>query len=182
MILFFGPAGSGKSLQGQLLAARHSWEWLSTGNMLRCSKNEEVVTCLREGNLVSNELTNKVVEEALADNQEAGNLVLDGYPRNTEQAQWLINRQESGDLKVDLAIVFEVPRQELVRRLDRRGRGDDTPEAIDIRLGIYRKEIYPILSFLSGEDVPIVHINGVGTVGEVHDTVNAELESRGLTD
>ena len=40
MIIFFGPAGSGKSVQGQLLSARHGWRWLSAGQLLRDSKDE----------------------------------------------------------------------------------------------------------------------------------------------
>ena len=34
MIVFFGPAGAGKSVQGQLLAARNNWRWLSAGQLL----------------------------------------------------------------------------------------------------------------------------------------------------
>ena len=37
MILLFGPTGAGKSLQGQMLAVRQGWKWLSTGEMLRAA-------------------------------------------------------------------------------------------------------------------------------------------------
>ena len=39
MILLFGPPGAGKSMQGQMLAARQGWKWLSTGEMLRRSND-----------------------------------------------------------------------------------------------------------------------------------------------
>ena len=61
-----------------------------------------------------------------------------------------------------------------------RGRADDTPEVIDARLNIYRKEIYPILNLLSENNIPIAHVHGVGTVGQVHDAIEAELEDRGV--
>ena len=38
MIVFFGPAGAGKSVQGQILAARHGWRWLSAGQLLRYTR------------------------------------------------------------------------------------------------------------------------------------------------
>ncbi|MNU08130.1 adenylate kinase [compost metagenome] len=56
-----------------------------------------------------------------------------------------------------------------------RGRADDTPEAIDERLKIYRTEMYPILSYFTEKNVNIVHIDGTGTVGQVHDRIVEEL-------
>ena len=55
-------------------------------------------------------------------------------------------------------------REELLKRLAIRGRVDDTPEAIDQRLHIYRQEIYPILSYFTEQHIPIVHIDGEGSV------------------
>lgn len=181
MILFFGPAGAGKSLQGQLLSVRHGWKWLSTGKLLRESDNPEVIRHIGEGNLVSDELMYQVLDDALSDSKNAENFIFDGFPRTIEQAKWLMGHQKEHEYSIDVAIVFEVPRQELVNRLGARGRSDDTPEAIDVRLGIYRKEIYPILDFLNDKNVPIVHLGGVGTVGQVHDAINDELTNRGLT-
>jgi adenylate kinase len=75
---------------------------------------------------------------------------------------------------------LEVPKSELLKRLEVRGRIDDTPEAIDERLKIYRTEMYPILSYLTEKNVHIVHIDGVGTVGQVHDRIMEELQAHGL--
>lgn len=182
MILFFGPAGAGKSLQGQLLAVRHDWKWLSTGKILRESDNKEVIEHIKAGNLVSDELMYKALGEALEGSEDVGNYIFDGFPRTIEQAEWLMAHQKSHTYNIDVAIVFEVPRQELIDRLAVRGRGDDTPESIDKRLAIYRKEIYPILDFLNAKEIPIVHLSGVGTVGQVHDSINTELVGRGLVD
>ena len=44
MIIFFGPAGAGKSVQGQILAARHGWRWMSAGQLLRDTHNPELTT------------------------------------------------------------------------------------------------------------------------------------------
>ena len=61
MILLFGPTGAGKSMQGQMLAVRQGWKWLSTGEMLRQSQDEAVIRTLQAGELVSDDLTYRAV-------------------------------------------------------------------------------------------------------------------------
>ena len=61
-----------------------------------------------------------------------------------------------------------------------RGRGEDSPETIEKRLQIHRGEIYPLLNLFNELHVPIEHIDGVGTVGEVHDRIEAELVAHGI--
>ncbi len=180
MIIFFGPAGAGKSVQGQLLSARHGWRWLSMGQLLRDSKDPELLKVMSTGTLVAPEITNKIMQEAVERSADMGHLILDGFPRNMENAQWLIDNKSHHGRDVELAVVLEVPKSELLKRLTIRGRADDTPEVIDERLRIYRQEMYPILSYFTSHDVNIVHIDGVGTVGQVHDRIVEELEAHGL--
>jgi adenylate kinase len=180
MIVFFGPAGAGKSVQGQLLAARQNWRWLSIGQILRDARDPEIHAALLEGVLVDPNISERVMGEAIASAKDIKELILDGFPREMHQAHWLIAHQGDYDRHVDLAIVLEVPREELLKRLAIRGRADDTPEAIDERLNIYRTEIYPILNYLSEQKVPVAHIDGNSSVGQVHDRVMAELTDRGL--
>ena len=168
MIVFFGPAGAGKSVQGQILAARHGWRWLSAGQLLRDTHDGELIHRMQSGELVPMETINGLMGEALNKAKDINGVILDGYPRQLEQAKWLI--------------VLEVPRDEILDRLRVRGRVDDTPEAIDKRLSIYRGEIYPILDYLNDNGVPIVHMSGVGTVGQVHDEIERELVSRGIVE
>jgi adenylate kinase len=180
MIVFFGPAGAGKSVQGQILAARMGWRWLSAGQLLRDTKDVELMHVMQGGGLVSHEAITSVMGQAISAATNIDQLILDGFPRQLEQAQWLIDSQPQHGRAVKLVIVLEVPREELLKRLSIRGRADDTPEAIDERLKIYRQEMYPILNYLTEQNVPIVHIEGTGTVGQVHDRVVAELTSREL--
>ena len=182
MIIFFGPAGAGKSVQGQILAARHGWRWLSAGQLLRDTRDPEVVECLRSGELVPVETISRVMDTALGNAGDIHKVILDGFPREVAQAEWLLEAKSSHGRDIDLVVVLEVPRQEILERLRLRGRADDTPEAIDVRLAIYRKEIYPLLDLLNDNNVPIVHVNGVGTVGQVHDTIEAELVDRGISE
>ena len=180
MIIFFGPAGAGKSVQGQILAARMGWRWLSAGQLLRDSHDPELIARMHEGKLVPHEAITKIMGEAITKAGNIQQIILDGFPRELDQAQWLVESQPQHGRSIGLVVVLEVPREELLKRLEIRGRADDTPEAIDERLSIYRQEMYPILNFLTEQAVPIVHIEGTGTVGQVHDRVVAELTSRSL--
>lgn len=177
MIVFFGPAGAGKSMQGQILAARHGWRWLSTGQLLRQTTNKEMLDHLKTGKLVSDEQVNELIGDALKDSKDITHVILDGYPRKMSQAEWLVGNKSEHDRKIDIVVVLEVPRDQIVKRLTLRGRADDTEEAIEERLQIYRREMYPILSYLTQHGVHVAHIDGTGTVGQVHDRIEAELEA-----
>ena len=180
MIVFFGPAGAGKSVQGQILAARQGWRWLSAGQILRDTHDTEIIKVMHEGGLVPHELITKIMGEAIHKAGDIDQIILDGFPRELEQAQWLIDSQTDHGRGIGLVVVLEVPREELLKRLAIRGRADDTPEAIDQRLAIYRQEMYPILGLFSDRSIPVVHVDGVGTVGEIHDRIFAELQGREL--
>lgn len=180
MIVFFGPAGAGKSVQGQILAARMGWRWLSAGQLLRDTKDVDLLHTMHEGKMVPHEAITKIMGQAISNAASINQLILDGFPRLLKQAEWLVDSQPQHGRSVALVIVLEVPREELLKRLAIRGRADDTPEAIDERLKIYRQEMYPVLNYLTAQNVPIVHIDGTGTVGQVHDRVVAELTSREL--
>jgi adenylate kinase len=175
MIVFFGPAGAGKSVQGQMLAARHGWRWLSTGQLLRDTHDIELLKEMQTGQLISSEKVNDLMGDALARATKIDRVVLDGYPRELSQAKWLLENQSNYQRSIGLVVVLEVPRSELLKRLEVRGRADDTPETIDERLKIYRSEMYPILSYFTEKGVNIAHIDGTGTVGQVHDRIMEEL-------
>ena len=180
MIVFFGPAGAGKSVQGQMLAARHDWRWLSSGQLMRDTHNEQLIRDMQSGGLVASEQVNKIIGAALQRAKDIDHVILDGFPRELSQAEWLISSQPEHERSIGIVVVLEVPRDELIRRLQLRGRVDDTPEAIEARLRIYRQEIYPILTYLTEERVHIAHIDGTGTVGQVHDRIEAELAACNL--
>lgn len=181
MIVFFGPPGAGKSVQGQILAARHGWRWLSAGQILRDTKDTEILDILKTGKLLPAEKVNDIMGEALQRAKDIDQVILDGFPRMLAQAKWLIESQPLHGRSIGMVVVLEVPASELLRRLAVRGRADDTPEVIEERLKIYRQEVYPILNYLTEQNVPIAHIDGNGSVGQVHDKIMEELTARNLS-
>jgi adenylate kinase len=180
MIVFFGPAGAGKSIQGQLLAARQNWRWLSAGQILRDAHDAEINSYMQRGELIPSGVSNRIMGESIKKAGDIDRIILDGFPRQIEQAQWLIASQPEHGRAIDLVVVLEVPREELLKRLSIRGRADDTAEAIEHRLHDYRQVMYPILGYFTEQHIPVVHIDGVGNVGEIHDRIYAELKSRDL--
>lgn len=177
MILLFGPTGAGKSMQGQMLAVRMGWKWLSTGEMLRASDDPEVIRILKSGELVSDELTYEVFDAAIRDAKAKNypRTIVDGFPRTKEQATWLAEYMERNGEKIDLVVVLEVPESEIMNRLEKRGRMEDTPETIERRMNIYRQKMYPVLGIFADDGVKIIHLEGVGTAGEVHDKIYDEV-------
>ena len=177
MILLFGPTGAGKSMQGQMLAVRMGWKWLSTGEMLRHSNDPEVIQILKSGDLVSNELTYEVFDKAV---QEAAHdkyprIIVDGFPRTKTQAEWLAHYLRRTGRKIQQVVVLEVPEAEIMSRLEKRGRMEDTPETIAKRMAIYRQKMYPVLGIFAEQGIKIIHLDGTGTAGEVHDRLYAEV-------
>ena len=177
MILLFGPTGAGKSMQGQMLAVRQGWKWLSTGEMLRQSSDPAVIETLKSGELVSDDLTYQVFERAVQDARDKNyaNIIVDGFPRTKEQAAWLDDYLERMGDQIDVVIVLEVPEQEIMQRLEKRGRKEDTPETIARRMTIYRQKMYPVLGIFAEAGVKIIHLNGTGSAGEVHDRIYEEV-------
>jgi adenylate kinase len=177
MIIFFGPAGSGKSLQGQILAARQDWQWLSSGQIIRESNDEELNKIIMTGNLVPNEKMEEIIGLALDKIEDKDRLILDGFPRQIDQAKWMIEKGYIKGNTNDTIVIVEVPEEALIARFAGRGRADDTPESIEKRLKIYNEESSKIFDYLKAQGVKEIRIDGSGKVGEIHDNLMEELSA-----
>ncbi len=175
MIVFFGPAGAGKSTQGKLLAERQGWLWISAGDLLRNTKDPEILQIISEGKLVSHEKVNKLMGEAIKSASSYRNIIIDGFTRKIEEAEYLIESFPLHKRPIDIAIVLDVPEDELLKRLSLRGRVDDTSEAIKERLNLYHRDVGVMLDYYRDHGVNIVHIDGSGGIEEVYERVVGEL-------
>lgn len=175
MILFFGPPGSGKSVQGQLLVERNGWQWVSTGDLFRKSKDPEILQRLASGELIDDEQTNRVLSVAMEGFSKDQRLILDGYPRNVSQAKWLLDNAEGFGRKVECVVMFEVPREELISRQTIRGRLEDAPDVIGHRLDIYEETTRPAVDCLRDRGVPVINVDGTGTISDVHERVRSAV-------
>ena len=171
MIIFFGPAGSGKSTQGRIIADKFGWRWLSVGQVLRDAGEFDEI--LKRGDLVDDEtvvrLMDKQLEFAEAEGME---VVLDGYPRDTKQTEIMLANENSKFFSnIRGAIVLDVPVEELWDRIKVRGRSDDTEEVVKKRFEIFEQNICSILPLLEKKKVPVFHVDGLGSFEEVTERI-----------
>ncbi|MBR3256112.1 nucleoside monophosphate kinase [Candidatus Saccharibacteria bacterium] len=164
MIILFGLAGSGKGTQGKALSEIFGWRWLSVGEAIRQTGKFKEIT--DRGELVPDEkvieLMNNQIEKA---ELEGFNVILDGYPRDVVQAEYLVNNMAE---KIEGAIILEVPKEELYERLALRGRDDDLEkDSINRRFEVFEQNIDLILPLLEAKNIPIKRVDGVGSVEEV---------------
>ena len=96
---------------------------------------------------------------------EGYDMFLDGYPRDMEQAEYVVNNMAN---KIDGAILLEVPKEELYKRLELRGRDDDKDRAsIEKRFEIFEQNIYAILNLFEAHNIPVIRADGTGKIEEV---------------
>lgn len=171
MIVFFGQPGAGKTTQGQMLAASQNWCWLAAGQLLRNCRDPEIIKTTKNGDLVSSEVVIKLVGDELARRSDCKNIIIDGFARNIDQADWLIHKTAAYNRSVELVFVVDIPKGELIERLMVRARADDTPEVIENRLNVYNQETYPVLEYFNQQNIKVVHIDGTGTVQQVNDRI-----------
>lgn len=163
MIILMGLAGSGKSTQGQKLAEATGRVWLSAGQVLRNSGQFKEI--LDRGELVDDMLTVEIMAQEMAKIvREGKNVILDGFPRDAEQATWMADNIAE---VIEKIVVINVPKEELFRRLEARGRSDDTRETIMQRFAITEQNMGKISTILGAKGVQTVTIDGTGTPDEV---------------
>lgn len=163
MIILMGLAGSGKSTQGQKLAAATGRVWLSTGQLIRESGKYDKI--INKGSLIDDEAATLIFAEELAKiTREGKQVVVDGYPRNEVQARWLADNLRK---TIEQIVIVDVPKEELVKRLLKRDRADDNEAAIRERFGIIERSMKSICRILRNKGVKITKINGEGTEDEV---------------
>ncbi len=164
MIILFGLAGSGKGTQGKALSEIFGWRWLSVGEAIRQHGGYEEI--INNGGLIPDEDVIQLMDKQIKKSEAEGfDVILDGYPRDKEQAEYIMSNMAD---KIDGAIILEVPKEELYARLALRGRDDDKEkESIDRRFEIFEQNIYSILPLLESHNIPVERVDGVGKIEEV---------------
>ena len=204
-ILILGAPGAGKGTQSDNIVSEYGVEHVTTGDALRANKQMDISHLgleydtpgeyMDKGELVPDEVVNEIVETAL---DEADGYVLDGYPRNLDQAEKL---SEMTDL--DVVLYLDVEEDVLVERLTGRRldpetgdiyhvefdmpddeevrdrlvqREDDTEETVRDRIQVYRENTEPVIEFYE-EQGELVRIDGEQSPDEVWDDVKDAIES-----
>ena len=182
-LVLVGPPGAGKGTQAVRLAERLDVPHISTGDLFRANLQPGAETPLGleakrymdGGELVPDSVTVAMVRERLSEDDAVKGFILDGFPRNLSQASALEQLLAERGEDVDAVVEFQVPEDELVRRLLGRGRDDDTEEVIRRRQQVYRDETAPLLEHYRDR---LVIVDAVGSVEEITDRLTDALRAR----
>ena len=123
IIIMLGAQGTGKGTVAGLLNKQNGWIQLSTGDIFReniangTELGVEANKYISKGCLVPDEITISMVENRLEELKNEEGIILDGFPRNIEQARKLDEILESKGKKVDWVINLETPRDEIIERM-----------------------------------------------------------------
>ena len=122
-VILLGPPGSGKGTQGALLADKLQARPLSTGDLFReILKDPDhplypQVQVIQQGVLVTDDVTNQVVEHGIKKPEYKNGVLFDGYPRTIGQAEALDGIMAAVGSKVDLIIDLDVTKEVLFYRI-----------------------------------------------------------------
>lgn len=176
-LVLFGKPGAGKGTQAEFLKEKYNLEHISTGDLFRYNmKNDTDLgqlakSYIDKGDLVPDEVTIKMLEDAVDKNPDASGFIFDGFPRTAAQAEALDTFLEGKNMKIDATIALEADDEVLIQRLLERGkvsgRSDDQDEdKIRNRFEEYNLKTAPLKDFYEGQG-KFHSVNGIGAIDEI---------------
>jgi adenylate kinase len=185
-VLLIGAPGAGKGTQAGHIAEHFGLTHISSGEILRRHIDEQtaigrqVKAYVEAGDLVPDAIMMDMLAKPVRAAVETGGYVLDGFPRTVEQARAAYEAVADQGMGVQVAVVLDVPHDELVRRLLSRARGaDDTRDVIEHRLKLYDEKTFPMLEYYQQRE-RLVHVNGARPEREVTWSIVVQLQRLNL--
>jgi adenylate kinase len=185
--VLLGPPGAGKGTQAVRLAERYGIPAISTGDIFRANVagdtalGRQAKEYMDAGALVPDEVTNAMVKDRLSQPDVSSGFLLDGYPRNPDQA--VVLDAMLGDLglaldtAIELTVDFDAVTKRLLMRAQIEGRADDTEPVIRKRLEVYATSTAPLTAFYEGRGL-LLRVDGLGEMDEVTQRLITAIDNR----
>ncbi len=201
IIVLLGAPGSGKGTLSSRLKNELGYVHLSTGDMFRkilksgTELGNKINAIIQSGKLVSDDLTNELVKQELS-NVHADKIVLDGYPRTVEQAQFL-----DSIAKVDKVVLIDIENDVVIKRISGRRmcpkcnsiyniyfnqpkvenkcdldgetlitRKDDNEESVIKRLAVYDSQTKPLIDYYDRRHI-LVKYDGNKSIDPIFEAI-----------
>jgi adenylate kinase len=201
-IVLLGPPGAGKGTQAKVISKKFDISHISTGDILRheikggSELGKEAAGFVESGKLVPDGIIIEIIKNEISRGKSKNGFLMDGFPRNLEQALMFSDLLDKLGIKLDKVININVSKEEIIERLSRRRicsvcksvfsigrknkepercpkcngdlieRKDDKKEVIKHRLDVYESETRPLIDFYTDKGL-LVNINGFGEEKEI---------------
>jgi adenylate kinase len=184
-ILLLGPQGSGKGTQAKRIAEEYDLAHIATGDILRAAVEAGTALgrvahpIMASGELVPDGLVVGIIRERLGDADTEEGFVLDGFPRNVDQAHALDSMlreiERPLDVVFELHLADEICLERMAKRAEQEGRADDTPDAMEKRLALYHSDTEPLVEHYRAR-ASLVVIHAERTIDEVFAEIQTTIE------
>lgn len=184
--ILFGPPGAGKGTQAGAIAQKYNLRHISTGALLRAQiaagtqLGMEAKKLIEAGNFVPDAVVEGMLADVFATTTDVQGFLLDGFPRNLQQAKDLDAIVAKQGEQVNKVLSIMIPDTLVAERISHRahieGRADDAdPAVIQNRIATYHKQTEPLIEYYKAQG-KYQQVDGVGTIEEVKERLSALME------
>ncbi|MEN2489678.1 nucleoside monophosphate kinase [Flavobacterium sp. B11] len=185
ILIITGPPYSGKGTQCEILKDELKFEHISTGDRCRLEKQNEteigkIMSQYEEkGDLVPDSIMKDLFSKILDENRNAKGIILDGYPRTEPQVNDLLELVKSKNLEIGKVINIDVPKEELLKRAQKRAetsnRKDDKDASIHLkRIEVFESSTRPAIEYMKSK-IKVLTFDGMGTIEEITKRIKDNL-------
>jgi adenylate kinase len=186
IVVLVGPPGSGKGTLAKSLVDKHGFQHISTGDLIRKSEDEELKKIISRGEMVPDDKMIEILGGKIQDLDLEKNIVLDGYPRNLDQAKQLDKMLGKMGVGLSHAIFINIGREEAIKRIQKRAevesRSDDSDfGVINKRFDEYLEKTFPLVD-LYKKSRKLIEVDGETGKDKVLDSVVKFLGLKSVED